>query len=693
MGISTEYLVVYSALGVLVAVSIYLTFGSSRSGFPRLLILPLFLTAFIELFDLLVMLSPPRLFFLKPYTLVGEALIPLGWALSIASLEGISPLKFSRNILVSGAGTLMLAGIVAFVGARQMLFSPDFGQETLLFLGTSGLIFYAVLTVALVFVMVQLERFFISLSRQDRWVLKYEILGVGAIIATQTLYFSQGVVYRTIDMSLLPVRSAAIVIGLFLFMYARRTKKRRARLQLSQAASFRSVVLLVVSAYLVVLGLAGEGMRYLGVHSSRLILLLLALCGGVVICILVLSETLRRKTRVFLHKHFLRQKYDYRNLWLEMTAQLGGARSVEALHTAMLDMYCRTFSLTWGALYLDRGAHDSLCLEKSTGTLGMLSRFDESGSLRQMLMKRDWVLNLAEKTEGVDSATMNQLAHVDTRFVVPLWFDAGLGGVILLGRPSNSSEVFGYEDYDLMKIMGRQAAALLYNDRLARQVTDQREMAAVGRISAFVMHDLKNLVANVSLVVENARELISDRRFQVDMLETLTNTVGRMKGLIGRLKNVGLANELALEQCNLKRLVHETVSDMGKCAVTVSGEDVEVLVDREEIGKVITNLVMNGLEATGDARSVVIEVHGEPWPMLVCRDQGEGMSTDFISADLFKPFSSTKKQGLGIGLFQSRQIVEAHGGRIEVDSVIGQGSEFKVHFPPLATHELRGTHG
>jgi len=264
---------------------------------------------------------------------------------------------------------------------------------------------------------------------------------------------------------------------------------------------------------------------------------------------------------------------------------------------------------------------------------------------------------------------------------------------VLLGRPSNSGEVISYEDYDLMKILARQAAALLFNERLSRQLSNDREMAAVGRISTFVMHDLKNLVANVSLVVENARELIADRRFQVDMLETLTNTVGRMKGLIGRLKNVGVANELTLERCNLKQLVHETLSGMGSTGVSVSGEDVEVLVDQDEIGKVITNLVLNGLEASSGSRCVQLEVRRDPWPTLVCRDQGEGMSSDFIAADLFRPFSSTKKQGLGVGLFQCRQIVEAHGGRIEVESVVGAGSEFKVYFPSLAVNELRGAHG
>lgn len=680
------------AISLLAVVALFLLLRNQGNAGKWSLVFALLITATGELLDTLILYSPSALSQFKPYVFVCEALLPLGWALYAYSLVDRSLWQISwPNGLLWGSVLLLLATAIG-AGTNAMVFSPDFGRETILFLGQIGFAFYLLLTFTLIGVLVLFERTFARLSRRDRWALKFELLGIGAIVAMQLLYFSQGALYRTLDMSLLPIRWSAIIIGLLLFLYARLTRRRPARLQLSHAAAFRSVVLLVVSLYLIVLGVAGEGLRYLDPESNRSMLIILALVGGVALCILVLSESLRRKTRVFLHKHFLRQKYDYRALWLEMTRQLGSARSPDALHTAILEMYCRTFSLH-GALYLKDDCGSGFDLVIADDGFKLPSRFNPGKELQQLLCQKGWVLDLDASAEDIAAEAAEPLARSGVRFVVPLPFDHALGGAILLSRPVNADESLSYEDYDLMKIFARQAAAVLFNEQLSQQLVDQREMAAVGRISAFVMHDLKNLVSNLSLLVGNARELIGDQRFQIDMLATLDNTVDRMNGLIGRLKSVGPTAPLSLEACNLKQLVHETVAGLGSNDIAVSGDDIEVVVDRGEIGKVITNLVLNSLEASDERRKIQLEIDGNPEPQLVCRDEGCGMPAEFIAANLFRPFTSTKKKGLGIGLYQCRQIVEAHGGHIEVASVVGRGSEFRIHLPPAGVNGVRGVHG
>jgi putative PEP-CTERM system histidine kinase len=504
----------------------------------------------------------------------------------------------------------------------------------------------------------------------------------------QLIFYTQVLLHRTLDMSLVGARVAAIVFGLLLFFFARLRRGRPVRLSLSRTAAFHSVLLLVVSTYLLFVGFAGEGVRYLGPMFSRAVVLSFFLFGGVALFILILSESLRRKIKVFLHKHFYQQKYDYRLLWVAMTSRLGGVRDAGSLYSAIVDIYCQTFAVQSGALYLNRNGQGWLSVVTDNSEANMPERIELNGSLAMFLHKQEWVFNLRVNADEISSTDSQQLKKHDAQFVVPLFFDQELGGVVVLGRQINTSESFIYEDYDLMKIFARQAAAVLFNERLSYQLAIHTEMAAVGKVSAFVMHDLKNLGSNLSLVVENAQDLIHDSRFQQDMLKTLTNTVGRMNGLIGRLKNVGESNSLSCESYNLKQLVRETVDEIDSADVTCSGTDVDAVVDRSEIGKVITNLVLNGIEASSGEGNVQIETASEGGPLLVCRDEGCGMSDEFIASSLFRPFETTKKKGMGIGLYQCRQIVEAHGGRIEVASTIGKGSEFRVYLPPTVSTEV-----
>jgi putative PEP-CTERM system histidine kinase len=203
----------------------------------------------------------------------------------------------------------------------------------------------------------------------------------------------------------------------------------------------------------------------------------------------------------------------------------------------------------------------------------------------------------------------------------------------------------------------------------------------VGKISAFVLHDLKNLVSTLALVVDNAREHMDNPEFQEDMLQSLESTVTRMKGLIARLKKIGEKHSLRREHTDLLELAGGVAGHVGNGQVTVSGTSVIADVDREEMEKVLLNLLLNAMEASGAQEGVSVDVGCDGSSWIRVKDEGCGMSEEFLRKRLFKPFSTTKEKGLGIGLYQCRQIVEAHGGRIEVQSEVGRGSVFTVRLP------------
>lgn len=634
----------------------------------------------LEVFDLLALGNPDHYLAWKKLSLICESLLPLFWFAFCATFAGVYRVagipRLSRAFLVLTPAFLLFA---LLVDLDRFFISPDFAEESLLFLGQAGYVFYLGLLLAFICCLVQLERTFSGLGRQDRWRVKFEMLGAGTLLAMSVFYYSQGLLYRSLDMSLLPARSLAMAVGVSLMLFSRVCRGMPTGLQVSKTLAYRSIVIAAVGIYLIGLGLAGEGMRYLGASSQRVFFAAIALLGGIVLCAVLLSETLRRKARVFLHTNFYKAKYDYRKHWLDFTQALTSARDEPALHLAILKSYCEAFSIRGAALFL-RSAEGSDFRCVAVHELSPMDDMQKDHPLVAYLEQHRWVYCREERPD-VLSEIPAVFKGQAIRFGVPLLFEEALEGFVLLGPPIDPGELFIYEDFDLMKVMARQATSALLNLKFAEQLSTAREMAAIGKVSAFVMHDLKNSVSNLALVVENARNYMDDPEFQRDMLETLDNSVQRMKGLIERLKNFEKKTRLELVSCELSTLVAATVAEVPKAGITVAGGPVNCLVDRSEVAKVVQNLLLNALDATAGHGPVHLEVGSNGMAFIRCRDQGCGMSAEFIRERLFKPFATTKKKGFGIGLYQCRQVVEAHGGRIEVKSAVGEGTEFTVWLP------------
>jgi hypothetical protein len=213
-------------------------------------------------------------------------------------------------------------------------------------------------------------------------------------------------------------------------------------------------------------------------------------------------------------------------------------------------------------------------------------------------------------------------------------------------------------------------------------------VAAIARISTFVIHDLKNLTCTLSLVLENAKDHIGNPAFQADMVETMGNTIAKMKTLMQRLKAIPEKRELRTEIADLNPLTEEIVNDIRQTRpdreIMYNGTAAFSSVDGEEIGKVIINLIMNALDAINEKGTVAVETatDGEKIVLRV-RDNGCGTTEEYLKNHLFKPFRTTKKKGLGIGLYQCKQIVEAHGGTIHLESELGRGTVVNVYLPAV----------
>lgn len=677
---------------VMLALSLYLVARKWTLN-SAVLALGFFLLALIEVLDQLSFRVAEGDLSLKWTVLLLESLLPavlLFYSLTYSRRRWekmLSPLWLA----LLGAAVLFPVSVMLFPMER-FFYSPDLRTERLLFLGRVGYWFYIGAMLYCVVALMNLETTFSATTGSDRWRVKYEVIGVASIMAVLIFYFSQGLLYRTINMNILPVRSGVMIVASLLVGYSRIIRGNGVRVTLSRYILYRSVTLLVVGLYLLILGLVGGGMRYFGVSFSKDLTIFMAFVMGIGVMVILFSEQLRRRVTLFIGRHFYAQKHDYRSEWLKFTGRLSACRTVEEAQSAILSTFRETFGLNMAAMFRLEREGRKYAVASNQGVPGVSTPLPASTGLISHLResKKAFVPYGGKYTLSAEEASF--VGRTGASAVVPLEDGGRIEGFVILGDPFVKGDEFIQEDYALMDTFAKQATLCLLNFRLSDELAETREIAAVAKISSFVIHDLKNLTSSLSLMLENAEEYIREPEFQSDMISSVKTTVTKMRAMMERLKGIPEKRELNIAETDISILARETIEELMKARpgveIRCEGLPAVSMVDGEEMRKVLQNLLLNALDATEGNGAVRVETGLRGGKAFVSvDDRGCGMSEEFISESLFKPFRTTKKKGLGIGLYQCKQIVEAHGGMIEVRSEPGKGSLFVVYVPAVRDAE------
>jgi putative PEP-CTERM system histidine kinase len=407
--------------------------------------------------------------------------------------------------------------------------------------------------------------------------------------------------------------------------------------------------------------------------------------------VLVTSTRTRGRVRVFLMKTFLQYKYDYRKEWLRFISTLSKS-GLENVGATAVRAVAQIVNSPGGVVWIREHASDAYLPAGSwrCSTPGIAPIVDNSGLVR-FLNERQWVIDLEEmkkhpdRYEDLDLDTWLQ-QDGDWWLIVPVFLGKRLYGFIVLQKP-RAVPSLNFEDHDLLKTAGSHVGMHISQAEADKRLAESRQFGTYNRLTAFLMHDLNNLLAQLSLVVKNAERFRDNPKFVDDAIDTIANSVSRMKRLIEQLSS---GSKVAQNQ---PTDVREAVAKAAqRCAagnpVPTIGADEEplrVLADMERLTTVFEHLIRNAQDATDTGGEIEVAAESANRTIkVVIRDTGKGMSPEFVRERLFRPFDSTKgSQSMGIGAYQARDYVRALGGQMEVSSVPERGTTFTIHLPAM----------
>jgi putative PEP-CTERM system histidine kinase len=643
-------------------------------------------TASVVICDSVIIFSPDLLIQWKKIVYISEVIMVVSWLLFAVSFarkgtwKSIS--KLSRLLIF--LSPLLIVFSVA-VPMDEFFYSPEFESEQMLFLGNAGYIFNLILLLYSVLAIIHLEATLKSSSGITRWNIKYTLIGVGGILVMNILYYSHALLYRSLNMNLLPVRTGVFLFSTLVIGFSiLRHKVMDAEVVVSRKIVYRSIALLIIGFYFLGLGLIGQGLRYFGPELGENITAFVGLVGAIIILIVILSEKLRRKVAVFINQNFYSQKYDYREQWLKFTKRISLEHSFDELLSSVAEGFMDAIGSRGISIWIkEKGNGGYNCLK----TLHIPDlNVKPNKDIIDFLRDKKWLFNIQESNcRELVASNSEFIKKSRTSLIVPLLNLDELIGFIVL-REGLAGDDYNYEDYDLLRTLARQTTVAILNARLIDELTEAREMEAMGRLSSFIIHDLKNAASMLSLIAQNAEEHIDNLEFQRDSIRAVINSSEKIKSIIEKLKTLPQKTKLNITCSDLGKCVEMTVMELGlngKSGFSYKEmAQVKANFDEEEIVKVISNLIINALDAINDDGKIeIITGREEDMGYVRVSDNGCGMSSEFIEKNLFKPFLTTKKKGLGIGLYQCKTIVEAHSGTLKVTSHEGRGSDFTLYLP------------
>jgi putative PEP-CTERM system histidine kinase len=607
-------------------------------------------------------------------------------ARTASTISGGKSMPVGDGLMPSGMGWMVpVAGLLVAFGLFAKLYAVlGFGAPG----EASRLVLFSSMALP-VFVLMLVEQLFRNVTEDSRWNVKPLCLALAGSSLFDVYLYSQAVLFNSVDTDAVSIRGAVhtLVVPLLLLASTRRSDW-IAKIQVSRKAAFHSATLLIAGIYLIFVSGVGYYVRYFGGEWGRALQLALVFLSLLLLIVLALSGTVRAKLRVFVGKHFFAYRYDYREEWLRFTKTLSSQNSPQEMGQQVVRGLADLLESPGGGLWMKSRSESSFSQTARWNLAQAVDKEDSNSPLCQFMVSSGWVINLEEFRSSPrrygQLALPVWLQEIEQAWlIVPLNVGEEMIGFVVLARARTRLEV-NWEVNDLLKTAGRQAASFLAQMQATEALLEVRKFDAFNRMSAFVVHDLKNIVTQLALMMKNAQRHSQNPEFQQDMLLTVENSLDRMRQLMLQLREGATPPGTAVG-VNLSEIV-----DRIEATAAGRGRKLEVEIihrigtrgHEERLERIIGHVVQNAFDATGAAGRVRLSLGRQGGQARIeVADTGQGMSQEFIRDRLFKPFQTTKQAGMGIGAYESFQYVQELGGKIEVDSELNHGTKVTILLP------------
>ncbi|HEX7371000.1 MAG TPA: XrtA/PEP-CTERM system histidine kinase PrsK [Rhodanobacteraceae bacterium] len=550
-----------------------------------------------------------------------------------------------------------------------------------------GIPLVGVLLLALVS-MVFLEQIYRNVRPDQRWALKFLVIALGVMFAYDIVLYSYAVLYRSFNVEAWAARGFVnALLAPLLVVAAARNPRWALDVGVSRRAVFYSTSLLVIAFYIIATAVGGYYVRLYGGDWGRVAEITLLCFALLAVLVLVSSGQARSRLNVFLRKNFFSFRHDYREEWLRLTSTLSASEGDTDLPVRAVRAVAQTMDSPAGVLFT-RDESEVFAPEASWNMPAPVGlKLPAAQPVFEFMRTRRWIYDLEQPPPLADaslSAPTELTSLPRAWLLVPLVLEDRLIGFVVLAQ-ARARRALDWEDIDLLRTAGSQVAGTLAQAANARRLAEARQFEGFNRLTAFLMHDLKNIAAQQSLLLQNAERHKRNPAFVDDMLATVDNSVRRIGRLLEQLRGEAAPAKLGRIklQVALDRALAECSAQAPRPLCEPSPADAWVRADTEQLATVLGHLVRNAQDAATPAGHVTLNVTCDDDHVVVeIKDDGAGMDDDFIRNRLFQPFFTTKaSKGMGIGAYQAREYVHSLGGTLGVASTPGRGSVFAVRLP------------
>lgn len=590
---------------------------------------------------------------------------------------------------------LVLAGYAVCLALALLVLARHYGPPPVAGFGGPGVEAFGYLLVAVIGLAL-VEQLLRNTCIEHRWRIKLLCLGIGGMFAYDFLLYSDALLFNQFGADLRDARGGVNALAAPLIAATVvHNPKRLLGIRVSRPVVLYTATFLGAAVYLAAIGAIGYYLRTYGGDWGRVAEIVFLFGAGLALLLLITSRRLRARFKVFLRKHFFSYKYDYREEWRRFIHTL----SVEqdgSLRERVIRAIAQIIESPGGMLWMRQGAGQFVPVARWNMPALHDATEPGGGSLVRFLEQSRWVINLEEyarRPEHYQGLDLPQWLQDLPRawLIVPLTVQEKLLGFVALQR-SPISVSFDWEDCDLLKTAGCQAAGHLMQQEAAQALAEARQFEAFNRLSAFVIHDLKNLTAQLSLVVSNAARHKHKPAFIDDAVRTIEHSVAKTNRLLAQLHNGGAAGRCV--PVDLTELLHAAIRNRSATQpvpeLAAADEGVQVVADPDRLAAVLEHIIANAQEATPPHGHVTVRLrHAGERAIVEVEDDGCGMDEAFVRERLFRPFDTTKgSAGMGIGAYESRELARSLGGDVEVRSEPGKGTVFRILLPAARRDEM-----